>query len=225
MKIIAHRGAKLDYPENTISAFKRALEVGVDAIEMDVLASKDGYLIARHDDLIQTDGRWQYVSDLKLEELQRINLGNGERIPALSQVFSQFQGRCQIILDLKSFGLAKLVASFLKNLKSVDGIHVTSFLHREIADMARFLPEADRSITLACIPISYRQLFYDTNTEQVSLFRGYLNEQIVKELHAGGIRVRAYTVNMLEEAKKFSEWGLEGIFTDDPLLMRKLNSA
>jgi len=131
MKLIAHRGASKERPENTLSAFKRALEIGVDWIETDLLATKDRRLVARHGDLIQKDGEWHYIKELTFEELRQIEVGEGERIPSLEMVFDLLKGRCPLMLDLKAFGLAEILVEFLSERKQDQQIHVTSFLHSD----------------------------------------------------------------------------------------------
>jgi glycerophosphoryl diester phosphodiesterase len=224
MKIIAHRGASAERPENSMAAFERALEIGVDAIEADLLVSRDGRLVARHDDLIQKDGAWYYANELTFDELQEIDIGDGERIPSLEMVFERFYGRCTIVLDLKQYGMAELLTTFLKKRKVEHGVHVTSFLHSEIAEIGRLCPAVERSIALAAVPITFQVFFQDTKTHEVSLFRGYLNETITQRLRGMGIGVRAYPVNLLREAEVFAAWGIDAIFTDDPAAMQSLQN-
>ncbi|MBZ0251997.1 MAG: hypothetical protein K8I02_01540, partial [Candidatus Methylomirabilis sp.] len=90
---IAHRGASGECPENTLAAFGRALEIGVDMVEFDVHLSRDGVPVVIHDDDVRrtTDGRG-LVKDLTLAELRRLDAGGwkdarfaGERIPTLEE--------------------------------------------------------------------------------------------------------------------------------------------
>jgi glycerophosphoryl diester phosphodiesterase len=224
MNIIAHRGASAERPENSMAAFERALEIGVDAIEADLLVTKDGRLVARHDDLIQKNGNWYYINELTFDELQEIDIGNGERVPSLEKVFDRFYGRCPIMLDLKQFGMAERLATFLKERKMEHGVHVTSFLHSEIAEIGGLYPGVERSIALAAMPITFDVFFQDTQTREVSLFRGYLNETIAQRLRNMGVRVRAYPVNLPREAAVFIQWGIDAIFTDDPAAMQSLRN-
>ena len=210
------------WPENSLAAFERALEIGVDAIEADLQVTKDGRLIARHNDLIQRDGQWSFVRELSLEELQQIDLGNGERIPSLEQVFERFHGRCPIVLDVKAFGMAEPLASFLLKRRAQRDVHVTSFLHVEIAEIGRLAPELDRSITFAAMPIRFEGLLQDAGTKAVVLYRGYLNEAIVRHLRDLGVGVQVYPVNLVGEAQAFASWGVRGIFTDDPAALQSL---
>ena len=222
MKIIAHRGATAERPGNTLGAFERALEIGVDAIEADVLITKDRRIVVRHDDLVQQGGRWQYVRELTLGELQQIDVGQGERIPSLEQLFDRFVGRCPVVLDIKDVGIAEPLAAVLKGHRGFDGVQVTSFLHSEIVDIGRRLPEVSRSITLAAVPVNFEGLLRDTNTKAVALFRGYLSEPVSRRLREMGVAIQVYPVNLLQEASVFASWGVEAIYTDNPGVMQPL---
>ncbi len=220
MQIIAHRGASAECPENTLAAVDRAIEIGADAIEIDLLISRDRRLVVRHDDLIEKDGAWCYVGELTLAELRTIDLGDGERIPDLVSVLDRVGGRCPLIVDIKSFGTAPLLAEVVDGREDRSGIRATSFLHSEIAELGRLCPWMDRSINLAAVPLRFDAILEGTGATAAGLFRGYLNEEIVRDLHAGGVRVLVYPVNLKREAVKFSSWGVDGIYTDDPRAMR-----
>ena len=221
MKIIAHRGASRERPENTLSAFERALEIGVDAIEMDVLVTRDGHLVVRHDDFIEKGGVRCYVRDLTFEELRQIDVGKGERAPSLESVFQSIRGRCPLILELKAVGVAEILMEFLRKKKWDQELHVTSFLSLEVSRFAKGFPEIERSITLSALPSHYEILLRDCQTKQISLHRGFLTQEIVGRLKKEGITVRVYTVNWPKEAALFDSWGVDAVFTDDPAAMQE----
>ncbi len=89
--VIAHRGASGQYPENTLLAFTKALEMGADAIELDVRLTTDGVPIVLHDPTLDrtTDGKGA-VAGLTLAEVRRAVAGAGERVPALAEVLECF---------------------------------------------------------------------------------------------------------------------------------------
>ena len=222
MKISAHRGASQERPENTLPAFERAIEIGVDAIEMDLLATRDGTLVVRHDDTIETKRSRQYIRELTFTELQAIDVGKGEKIPSLEAVFEAVRGRCPLILESKGDGLVNLLATFLRRKKWDQQIHVTSFLPSEIVQFAKEFPEIERSVTSSALPTHYETLLRECQTKQLSLHRGFLTEDLVQRLKGEGITVRVYTVNWPKEAALFESWGVDAIFTDDPAAMRTL---
>ncbi|OGW79158.1 MAG: hypothetical protein A2Z83_09440 [Omnitrophica bacterium GWA2_52_8] len=225
MEIISHRGACTKFPENTFLAFDEAVKQGCDAIETDLLISKDGRIVLRHDDLIRHHHHWCYVGDLTWEELQKIDLGGGERIPALEDFALRYGHQKKLYLDLKCFGLAAPLCAFLKNHPDLlPHIHFTSFIHEEILELADLLPQAGRSILMAAVPLHFKPLFDASKTHEISLFRGYLNEKIVNSLKNHQIKVRVYPVNIPDEAARLKSWGVDAIFTDEPGLMAFLKS-
>lgn len=225
MRIIAHRGASQEQPGNTLAAFDRALELGVDAIEADLLITKDGTLVVRHDDLIEHTGRWRYVHELTLKELRQIDVGAGQRILSLEQLLERYHRQCPIVLDLKTFGLVKPLVDILKTHDAIANIHVTSFLHPEIAELSMRCPEVDHSIVMAAMPISFELMFHDTGTRQVSVFRGYFSEQTAHRLRELGVTVWVYPVNLPREGEVFAAWGVDAVYTDDPAVMQPLRDA
>lgn len=225
MKLIAHRGASAECPENTMKAFECTLAIGVDAIEMDLLMTKDGHLVVRHDDLIRVGREWRYVHELTWEDLQKIDVGEGERVPSLKEVFDRFYGRIPLFLDLKSYGLAPILSKFLSGRKATERVHVTSFLHSEISEMGRLYPNVGRSIIFTALPIPFENHFHEASVQEVSLHRAYLTEAVVRKLREKGISVRVYTVNLPREGERFASWGVEAIFTDDPAAMQFLRGG
>lgn len=225
MKIIAHRGASSECQENTIAAVKRALEIGVDAVEVDVMLSKEKRLVVRHDDLIRKNGEWRYVHELTFNEIRSIDLGGMERTPDLESVFKAVDGQCALVLDIKHYGTAPLLADFLRRHRDGSEVHVTSFLHSEVSEIGRRCPAVDRSINMAAVPIDLKKILKDTGTRKVGLFRGYLNEDLAGRVHGLGASIRVYAVNLAQEAERFAAWGVEAVYTDDPRSLRRLRLA
>jgi glycerophosphoryl diester phosphodiesterase len=87
--LIAHRGGPVYAPENTLSAFRNAIETGIDWIEMDVQMTKDGVLVVIHDETVDrtTNGSGN-VKDLTLEQIHALDAGNGEQVPTFDEVIT-----------------------------------------------------------------------------------------------------------------------------------------
>ena len=103
--ILGHRGVAADYPENTMISFRKAIELNMDGIELDVQLSKDGEMVIIHDETLDrtTNGKG-YVKDYSFEELRKLDAGSfkgdkfkGEIIPTLDEVFEFFKGKNKII--------------------------------------------------------------------------------------------------------------------------------
>ena len=100
--VAAHRGWKTKYPENTMIAFRKALELGVDQLETDVRITKDGYLVLIHDATVDrtTNGTGK-VCDLTLQELKALDAGDGQQIPELWELFELVKDHPTLTLDLE----------------------------------------------------------------------------------------------------------------------------
>lgn len=113
VKIVAHRGAMTDRPENTMASFERAVELGADILEIDLYTSRDGHLFVLHDSTLErtTDGEGQ-ATDLTLQELQQLDAGSwfdpvysNQTIPSVREVMNRARElETVLLLDLKGFG-------------------------------------------------------------------------------------------------------------------------
>ena len=101
VRIYAHRGASAELPENTMAAFRRAVELGVDALELDIHATRDGVLVVSHDpDGRRMAGVAERLADLTFAEAQRWDVGGGERLPRFEDVVTEFAA-LPLNVDLK----------------------------------------------------------------------------------------------------------------------------
>ena len=102
VNIIGHRGAAAEEPENTLRSFRRALDSGAAAVELDVQLTKDGRLAVIHDATVDrtTNARGR-VQDFTLAALQRLDAGLGEHVPGLEEVVELVWGRGQLLVELK----------------------------------------------------------------------------------------------------------------------------
>jgi len=117
--VVAHRGAHVGIPENTLAAYKAAIEMGVDFVEVDLRTTRDGHIVSIHNkeiDSYATDGGKGLVSQMTLEQLKQVDIGSGigpqwsnERIPTFEEILKLCKGRVGIYLDLKDASVEKLV--------------------------------------------------------------------------------------------------------------------
>ena len=118
--VVAHRGAHIGIPENTLAAYDAAIEIGVDFVEIDLRTTKDGRIVSIHNkeiDSYVTNGRRGLVSEMTLEQLKQLDIGrrigpqwSGERIPTFEEILELCKGRVGIYLDLKEASVDKVVS-------------------------------------------------------------------------------------------------------------------
>ncbi len=214
MKIIAHRGFHEIYPENSFAAFDKAIEIGADAIETDILVTKDNQLVVLHDDWVSYRGESAYVNELTYDQLQEIDLGEGQRIPLLEAFYDRYYTQLPLVLDLKMVSGFPVFMEFMKTHK-IDGVHLTSVLHEHILAAKESLSGITCSLNVVSVLPGTADWFHSMGLECASVFRGGLSATKLAQLSAKKIDVRVYTVNMVREAKQWADAGVEGIYTDN----------
>lgn len=150
-KILAHRGFSTKAPENTFAAFKKALDLGVGGIELDIQMSKDGHLIVIHDEKVDrtTDGKG-FIKDLILENIKNLDAGSwfgeefaGERVPVLEEVLELIGDRDFLVnIELKSgiiqyVGLEYRVLDTVKQYNFLDRTIFSSFNHYSLVNIKK----------------------------------------------------------------------------------------
>jgi len=123
--LLAHRGYSAKYPENTILAFRKALEAGADGVELDVWLSRDGKVVVMHDETIdRTSNLHGRLKDMTLDELSKAELGMGQRIPLLEEVIEALPN-AMINVEIKDPDVVEAVEKLIRGIE--DRIIISSF--------------------------------------------------------------------------------------------------
>lgn len=223
MLIIGHRGAMAVAPENTLDSIKRAIDGGVDMVEVDIALCRTGEVVLLHDDKVDrtTDGKG-YISDWKFSDLRKLDAGNGEIIPTLEEVIDLIDGRCPLNVEIKGRGSAVEVARILKDAiasrgRSEDDFLVSSFDHRELQSFHDLFPEIRISPIVSCHPLSFKQIVGDLPVWSLNMKREFVSPEIVQEAHDSGAKLLVFTINKPEELEKVKRIGVDGVFTNNSL--------
>lgn len=219
---IGHRGVCGHAPENTLISFSMALEMGVDAVELDVHLAKSGELVVIHDSTIDrvSNGKG-LVADMTIEELKGYTLAWGEKIPTLAEVFDLINRRCIINVELKGPLTAKPVADLITKYVVEKGwgyehFFVSSFNHHELFTFHQLLPEVLTGALLEGIPYKYAAFAEDIEATHVVLYLETVNKEFVVDAHMRGLKVFVYTVNDSNDMKHLLDMGVDGIITNYP---------
>jgi glycerophosphoryl diester phosphodiesterase len=120
MRVYAHRGASIEFPENTLMAFRRALELGAPGIELDIHLSKEGIPVVLHDESVdRTTNGTGNTDEMTLAEIQALDAGNGERIPTLREVFELVGDKAHFNLEIKTAVAAQAMLDLLEEFPQV----------------------------------------------------------------------------------------------------------
>ncbi len=229
--IFAHRGASTQAPENTIAAFELALQLGADAIELDVKLSADEIPVVIHDPTVDrtTDGKG-LVRDLNLAALQKLDAGEGQRISTLDEVFESVGGQLLINVELTNYTtrddkLVDKVVEVVKKHNLANGIIFSSFLPKNLNRAAELLPQTPRG--LLALPnfsgwIVRNFIFRFGNYQALHSKLINISSRQIQRTHRMGRRVHAWTVNKADAMRRLADWGVDGIITGDPQLAVKV---
>ncbi|CAN5700239.1 hypothetical protein BH09CHL1_BH09CHL1_08320 [soil metagenome] len=120
MRVYAHRGASIEFPENTLAAFRRALELGAPGIELDIHLSKEGIPVVLHDESVdRTTNGTGNTDEMTLAEIQALDAGNGERIPTLREVFELVGDKAHFNLEIKTAVAAQAMLDLLEEFPQI----------------------------------------------------------------------------------------------------------
>lgn len=236
--IIAHRGARREAPENTLPAFERAIELGADGIELDVLLTKDNVPVVTHnDDLSILTDRRDFIHDLNFSELEEIDFGGhfgeawrGTPIPTLSEAI-QLIGRHKIlaIFEIKAqSGLhaisVNIIGAAVSAAKMSGPVLISSSSKRIVWELKRRYPNIPRAIIIRNRDFPFLRANYFAKVAGVSAIHPCLKiatPEMVANAHKKGLRVDAWTANTEADFRRCVELGVDGIISDDVALTMK----
>ena len=239
--IFAHRGASIAAPENTLAAFNTAVQLGAQAIELDVQLSSDGHVVVIHDHTVdRTTNGSGTVRHMTLAALKELDAGSfhdpsflNERIPTLDQVFQEVGQKVFINIELKNDdalfdNLPEAVARIVQSHQMHSKILFSSFNPIALYKIKRILPEVPCGLLvfpglLGSLTILLGRLFI--RYEALHPNAKSVTPSLVEKVHLAGQKVFAYTVNHPIEMQKLFAMGVDGIFTDNPELGIKLLDA
>jgi glycerophosphoryl diester phosphodiesterase len=201
--IIAHRGANREAPENTLAAFSRALEIGVQGIELDVQMTLDGVPVVRHDPTLPDGRRIAQTDSRDLED-----------IPPLVDVLSLVDGRCHVYVEIKAPAAVDRVCALLYGHTEWCSVH--SFDHRVALRAAKLASSLGTGILLVSYLVDVESAMMAATARDVWQQADLIDPQLVIRVHRAGGRVIAWTVNEPGRALSLMELGVDGICTDTP---------
>ncbi|MGM0875837.1 MAG: glycerophosphodiester phosphodiesterase [Bacillota bacterium] len=231
---VAHRGASGYAPENTISAFDKAVEMKADYIEIDVQRSKDGELVVIHDTSVDrtTDGTGK-VGDLTSEQLRSLDAGSwmgeqftGEKIPTFDEILDRYHGEIGILIELKAPelypGIEESIAQELKerNLDKPQNekIILQSFNFESMKKMNDLLPKVPigvlTSSSLHTTPEALQE--FSTYADYFNPNYRIVTHELVNQVHSLGMEISSWTVRSHESAEFLLDMGVDAIITDYP---------
>lgn len=231
-QIFAHRGAKSVAPENTLPAFQRAVEMGVDGIELDVHCSKDGKLVVIHDETLEgtTNGTGK-VGTYTVAQLAKIDAGShfsaafaGVGIPTLAEVFDLVGNRCLVNVELKSEDpnggdQAEPLIAMIAARNLYDQVIVSSFNPPSLIKMRALAPQVRLGLLYYLpMPPFLRDAWFSPiiRPEAIHPMHSLIDEELMAWAKTYGCAVNTWTVNDVAEARRLAALGVNVIMSDVP---------
>ena len=235
--VVAHRGASLIAPENTLTAFRMAAELGADAIEFDAKLTADGHVVIHHDKALDrtTDGTGP-LALRTLEELQRLDAGShfdtkytGERIPTLRQVFQEVGEQLLLNIELTNYAhpfnqLPEVVVQMIHEFGLIPRVLISSFNPIALLKARRLAPEVAIGLLVMAAEPAWLIAFFRFMTPYDAYHPSFpmVEKKLIQREHRQGHRVNVWTVNDEEQIQDMLKMGVEGVITDAPDLAREV---
>jgi glycerophosphoryl diester phosphodiesterase len=230
--LLAHRGDLAHAPENTLPAFHQAIQKGADGVELDVKLTRDGHVVVFHDmSMDRTTNGSGKLASLTLETIRSLDAGSwfhekftGTKVPLLEEVFETVGHNKLINIELTNYstprdGLVNSVCDLIKRHGNQGQIIFSSFFASNLKRAGQFMPEIPRALlAMPGFAGVWARSFGFTFGEYQALHPHISNvsREQVQRVHRLKRRVHVWTANKPEEIKRLKEWGVDGIFTDDP---------
>jgi len=217
---VGHRGARAYEPENTLLSFNKAIQLGVDAIELDVRRTKDNRIVVIHDAKVDrtTNGKG-LVSDLTLKEIKQLVTEKGEKIPTLEEALDFLDKKVKILIELKETGLENVVINVIKERGLENNVIIVSFLEEALRRVRDLDDKVDIGLIYARHKNPIKAALELRANYLLPLYR-FTHAVNVQKAHANGLKVIVWTINTQEEVSGYVKKGVDGIASDKPDILK-----
>ena len=223
--VIAHRGASGERPENTRSAFERAIELGADMIETDLHLTRDDAIVIHHDAPLERLGMEGEIRDHTAAELARLNAAPGaekpEPMPELGAMLDAFGERIDFNLELKVGARGTYPGLERQTVEAVEGrglaprILYSSFDDGVLARLREVAPEARLAVLVSPrAPLRILRRAERVGAEAINPHVRLVTEALVRDAHAAGLAVYPYTANEVAEMERLLDCGVDGVISN-----------
>ena len=218
--VISHAACGGHAPENTLQGVRAAIELGAEAIEIDVQASSDGVPVLMHDLTVDrtTDGEGA-VAELTLDQLRGLDAG-GEPVPTLAEVLEITKGRVLLVMEIKQPGIEEQVSHVVSEADAVGQVMTWSYRLKALKGMRA----ADPRIPCALLVSSEgfdnwpatRERALSIGAQGVSVFFASIDQRIAEDCRRSGLALYSFTPDQPEQIEKLIEQGVDGICSNYP---------
>lgn len=218
--MIGHRGAKAYEIENTIDSFKKAIEFGVNAVELDVRKTKDDHLIISHDDNLKR----VFGVDLRIDEsdikyLKEITKNKIVTLPEALRFIDKKVSK--ILVEVKEIGYEKKIIEEIKKEKLLENVILASFHENAIGNVKKISPDIETGLIYARHKNPIDTAIKLQASYLIALYR-FIHRKDIERAHKNNLKVIVWTINTVQEADQYIKKGVDGIATDRPDIFKGL---
>jgi glycerophosphoryl diester phosphodiesterase len=211
--MISHRGAHQVLPENSIPAFLRAIELGAEAIELDVHATRDGTVVVHHDPIVNANGLARHrIAELTDDELRKFRLDQDVEIPTLAAVLDAVGADVTVYVEIKAPSIEPLVVRVIRESDAKCAVH--SFDHRIVKTVKSIFPAIRTGVLQNARHVDPVASLLAVGAEDLWQEVSFIDEDLVVRAHAVNARVIAWTANDADHWETLKRIGVDGICTD-----------
>jgi glycerophosphoryl diester phosphodiesterase len=228
--IMAHRGSSSVAPENTMAAFRKAIEDGADWIELDVQETANGEVVVLHDsDFMKLANRDLKIWDAALDDLKDIDIGSwfapefeDQRVPTLADVLEECKGKIRVNIELKYYGhdqrLEQRVAEVVEAHGMAADVMVMSLKMQGVEKMKSIRPDWKVGLLMSV----YAGKLSELDADFLAVNASFAHRSLIRAAHADGKEVYVWTVNDAPTMSAMISRGVDGLLSDKPALARSV---
>lgn len=225
--ITSHRGYGGLFPENSLLSIEKALEIGVDRIEIDVHQTKDSVVVVMHDKTIDrtTNGQGS-IATLTFDEIRKYSItdkGGEESVPSLEEVLELVNGKTQLLIEVKGnySCIERQITDLITTFNAMDWCIVQSFDDEVLGRFHQISPELQLH-QLLFFPHFYNFAKHNF-VDEFSVYHKFASKRLVYKVHNLNKKLNVWTVNDTVRAKQLIEKELDGVITDYPERIIQMN--
>ncbi|MFS4455077.1 glycerophosphodiester phosphodiesterase [Maribacter sp. 2304DJ31-5] len=224
--VVGHRGAMGHETENTLASVQKALDLGVDMIEIDVFKIKSGEIVVFHDKIVDrltnSDGK---IEAYTISELKQLTLDGGHKIPVLQDVLKLIDNKIALNIELKGANTSGPVNLIMDNYIREhhwprQNFMISSFDWNELEIMRTLNPEVDIAVLTEENPINAIPVAKKLNAVAINPNFRTLNADVVSRIKKENLKIYTWTVNEPDDIQQMRKLGVDGIITNYPERVR-----
>ncbi|NQU77745.1 hypothetical protein HQ544_03550 [Candidatus Falkowbacteria bacterium] len=223
-----HRGASGHFPENTMLAFNKALEMGCDGVELDGSFTSDGHVVIIHDETLDrtTNGKG-LVIETSLKNIQKLDAGQKEKVPTMEHTLDWAkQKSCLVNFEIKDSNMVDKVAHAIISRRLQNQVFVTSFLHPEIVKLKNKNPGLKAGFIFDHYPLRPFQIVKQAKENNLTVLSmkaewvfKWVGENIIDLAHDAGLKVHIWGANDKSSVSRMQAMNVDAIITNYPELL------